>query len=105
MNATTLLTIDEPELNLHPAWLARIGVWLKECRSAEQLIISTHSADLLDRLTDAFRAGEAALFVCGGGEKGIHRIEPGTLDSFFAEGWELGDLYRVGEPKVGGWPW
>jgi predicted ATPase len=101
----TLLTIDEPELNLHPAWLARVAVWLRECRSAEQLIISTHSPDLLDRFTEAFRAEEAALFVFDAGGKGIRRVQPATLDGFFDEGWELGDLYRVGEPKLGGWPW
>jgi len=101
----TLLTIDEPELNLHPAWLARVAVWLLECRSAEQLIVSTHSPDLLDRFTQAFRAGDLALFVFEAGGKGIRRVQPATLDGFFDEGWELGDLYRVGEPKLGGWPW
>lgn len=101
----TLLTIDEPELNLHPAWLAKVAAWLLDCRSAEQLILSTHSPDLLDKFTQAFRAGDAGLLVCGGEEKGIRRILPERLDSFFSEGWELGDLYRVGEPVLGGWPW
>lgn len=101
----TLLALDEPELNLHPAWLRILGQWLIECRSADQLMISTHSPDLLDAFTAAFREGAAALFVFGWPHRGVRRIEPKELDSFFKEGWELGDLYRVGEPKLGGWPW
>jgi predicted ATPase len=101
----SLLSLDEPELNLHPAWLRVLGRWLLECRSADQLIISTHSPDLLDAFTEAFREGQAALFVFNWPRRGVQRLEPRELDSFFREGWELGDLYRVGEPKLGGWPW
>jgi hypothetical protein len=27
------------------------------------------------------------------------------LDEKLKEGWELGDLYRVGDPTIGGCPW
>lgn len=101
----TLLTIDEPELNLHPAWLAKVSTWLLEHRSADQIIVTTHSPDLLDRFTEAFRANDMALFVCGGEEKPIRRLHPERLERFFSDGWELGDIYRVGEPLLGGWPW
>jgi predicted ATPase len=101
----SLLSLDEPELNLHPAWLHIIGGWLLKCRSADQLMISTHSPEILDALTPAFRAGEATLLVFNTrAHRGVRRVEPSKLDSFFDEGWELGDLYRVGEPKLGGWP-
>jgi predicted ATPase len=101
----SLLALDEPELNLHPAWQHILGKWLVECRSADQLIISTHSPELLDVFTHAFREKEAELFVFGGPRHGVRRVTPEELDTFFQEGWELGDLYRVGEPKLGGWPW
>ncbi len=103
---TKLLCIDEPELNLHPAWLHIMGKWFVDCRSADQLIVSTHSPEILDALTPAFREGKATLFIFNDKPHGgVHRVEPGKLDIFFSEGWELGDLYRVGEPKLGGWPW
>lgn len=102
---TCLLSLDEPELNLHPAWLRVLGRWLLECRTAEQIIISTHSPDLLDSFTEAYRKGEVALFVFNWPRRGVQHIEPNELDPFFQEGWELGDLYRAGEPKLGGWPW
>jgi hypothetical protein len=101
----SLLCIDEPELNLHPAWLHILGKWLLECRSADQLMISTHSPEILDSLTPAFREGKVTLFVFKNRPRGVRRVEQKELDAFFDEGWELGDLYRVGEPKLGGWPW
>jgi len=100
----SMLSIDEPELNLHPAWLRVLGKWIMGAEGAEQVLISTHSSDLLDAFTDGFRDGEVALIVCDQ-KKGFRNVEPAALDSFFKDGWDLGDLYRVGEPQLGGWPW
>lgn len=102
---TSLLSLDEPELNLHPAWLGVIARWILECRTAEQIILSTHSPDLLDAFTAAYRDGEVGLYVFNWPRRGVRPVEPAELDSFFTTGWELGDLYRVGEPELGGWPW
>lgn len=101
---TSLLSIDEPELNLHPAWLRVLGRWMLGTTGTNQVLASTHSPDLLDALTDGFRSGDVALVVCDA-KKGFRNVRPADLDAFFEEGWELGDLYRVGEPQLGGWPW
>lgn len=102
----SLLTIDEPELNLHPAWLRVVSEWVVRSESADQVFISTHSPDLLDGLTEQFEKGGLGLFVMQlNQDETIKRITPGMLDEKFEEGWELGDLYRVGDPRLGGWPW
>ncbi|MFM7199208.1 MAG: AAA family ATPase [Myxococcota bacterium] len=102
----SVLSLDEPELNLHPAWLRVIGRWMQRFTSSPQLFISTHSPDLLDVLTEGFKAEEIRVFVFGAGSQpGPVLLNPATLREQFAEGWELGDLYRVGEPLLGGWPW
>lgn len=101
---TSLLSIDEPELNLHPAWLRLLGKWMLGATGTSQVLTSTHSPDLLDSLTEGFRSGDVALIVCDA-KKGFRNVRSADLDSFFQEGWELGDLYRVGEPQLGGWPW
>jgi hypothetical protein len=101
---TSLLSIDEPELNLHPAWLRVLGKWMLGATGTSQVLASTHSPDLLDALTEGFRSGDVALIVCDA-KKGFRNVSPKDLDDFFKEGWELGDLYRVGEPQLGGWPW
>lgn len=100
----SLLMIDEPELNLHPAWLKVIGGWFQRATSPEQIILSTHSPDLLDAFTEGFRTGEVHLLVAGGPE-GVRTVAPEELAASLDEGWELGDLYRVGDPALGGWPW
>lgn len=101
-----VLHVDEPELNQHPSWLRRIGAWLQRPRGDAQVVISTHSSDLLDAFTEGFRAGDVNVIVCDTRPGVPARAIPATdLDDLFEAGWELGDLYRVGEPRLGGWPW
>jgi predicted ATPase len=99
-----LVMLDEPELNLHPAWLKVVARWLQAPSAAGQVILSTHSTDLLDALTDGFRAGDVAVLRADG-KFGFVNVTPAELQPFFDQGYALGDLYRVGEPVLGGWPW
>jgi energy-coupling factor transporter ATP-binding protein EcfA2 len=48
----SLLVIDEPELGLHPAWLSVLAQWIKQTSEKTQIILTTHSPDLLDKFTD-----------------------------------------------------
>lgn len=91
--------IDEPELNLHPAWLGILAQWIKDASEKTQIIFSTHSPDLLDRFTDML--DKVYVFE----KNNIHKVNRKKLEKLLDEGWELGDLYRVGEPAIGGWPW
>jgi hypothetical protein len=99
-----LLAVDEPELSVHPAWLKVAGRWLQRFTSPGQVLVSTHAPDLLDTFTEGFRAGDVKLLVFDA-EGGLRNVEPSALEARLAEGWELGDLYRVGDPALGGWPW
>ena len=53
----SMLTIDEPENNLHPAWQKVIGNWIQTSENYEQCFISTHSPDFLDVFTEEFKHG------------------------------------------------
>lgn len=98
-----ILCVDEPELNLHPSWLRVVARWFQRAPSLRQSFLSTHSPDLLDSFTDGFRSGDVGVLVFNArGE--VRAAEPAQLDAFFQQGWALGDLYRVGEPQLGGWP-
>ncbi len=101
----SFLAIDEPEINMHPAWLKVVGRWIQTAKSADQVMICTHSPDLLDVFTETFKEGSTAIFICQTKDPGIKRLDPAEFGAFFDDGWELGDLYRVGEPQLGGWPW
>jgi len=100
----SLLVIDEPEMGIHPAWLPVLAEWIKSASERTQIIVSTHSPDLLDHFTD--RTEDVICFRFDGKSHFTpEHLSKEKLSAMFDEGWELGDLYRVGDPGVGGWPW
>lgn len=99
-----LLTLDEPETNLHPAWQHVLSDVIIESKSYRQCIISTHSPDFLDGFTELFKEGKQIMvyaFDLNG------NIQPVTYERIANEmgDWLLGDLYRTQDPALGGWPW
>ncbi len=100
----SLLVIDEPELGLHVSWMPILAEWIKKAAHKTQVIITTHSPDLLDYFTDCLEN-----VLCFYSEDKTHfSIKPlskAMLHEKLQEGWQLGDLYRVGDPMIGGWPW
>jgi len=101
-----LIVIDEPEAGVHPAWLRVLAGWIREASRESQVIISTHSPDLLDYFTDD--AACVRVFKQSRDNPNhntISTLDPTMLENKLKEGWQLGDLYRVGDPSIGGWPW
>ena len=101
---SSLLVIDEPELGLHVSWMQILAEWIKKAATKTQIIIITHSPDLLDNFTDCLEN-----VLCFYSENKTHfsikNLSKEMLTEKLEEGWQLGDLYRVGDPTVGGWPW
>ena len=100
-----LLVIEEPEVGLHPAWMKVLATWIKRAAEHTQIIITTHSPDLLDQFTD--RIEDVAVFEPVPGDDfhyTINRLDKEALSQWFERDWELGDMYRMGHPLVGGWP-
>ena len=90
----TLVIIDEPEIGMHPDLIEAIGEMIIEAASRTQLIIATHSPDLLtyirgsiDRIY-AFQAGPEGTSV-----RGFSRDQ---LDHYLSDE-PLGDLWRQGD--------
>lgn len=101
------LCLDEPELNLHPAWARTVASWVLRQSCWEQVLVSTHSPEVLDPFTEHVQRGEVNLFVFQRADSGF-RVEPCAPERLLHQldaGWLLGDLYRIGEPALGGWPW
>ena len=103
-----LIVIDEPELGIHPAWMPILAEWIKRAAQNTQVIVTTHSPDLLDHFTDQLDEGYIYTFQQDP-ESQNHfkpkRLDKDTVSGWLEDGWQLGDLYRVGNPAVGGWPW
>lgn len=102
-NERSLLAIDEPETNLHPAWQKVVGNWIQTADTFKQCFISTHSPDFLDVFTEEFKRKNVAVFVFGN-DLCIKKIKYEDIIDELGE-WELGDLYRTNDPALGGWPW
>lgn len=102
-NPRTLLAIDEPETNLHPAWQKVVGNWIQTADTFNQCFVSTHSPDFLDVFTEEFKKEKVAVFVFDNDEC-IKKIQYKDIVDELGE-WELGDLYRTNDPALGGWPW
>lgn len=101
----SLLALDEPEANLHPAWQKVLGSWVRTTSKYEQIFIGTHSPDFLDSFTESFKEGEAAVFVFDSNSNpSVRRIVYEDIKDELGD-WELGDLYRTNDPALGGWPW
>jgi len=100
----SLIVIDEPELGLHVSWMPILAEWIKKAATKTQIIITTHSPDLLDHFTDCLEN-----VLCFYPENKTHfsikSLSKEMLQPKLEEGWQLGDLYRVGDPSIGGWPW
>ena len=99
----SLIAIDEPETNLHPAWQKVVGNWIQTANTFNQCFISTHSPDFLDSFTEEFKQENVAVFVFNNNDKIKKIIYTDIIDELGE--WELGDLYRTNDPALGGWPW
>ena len=101
-----MLAIDEPEVNLHPAWQNVLAKWLQTSAVFSQCFISTHSSDFLDAFTEGFRNGNVNIFVYDPtGKESFKPLNRERVNFEIDNGWLLGDLYRVNDPAIGGWPW
>jgi len=95
-----LICIDEPELGLHPDVVSKLAEALRYASERTQLIVTTHSAALVD----AFTQDPEAILVCEK-EKGatvLRRLDMKQLEPWLKT-YRLGALWTSGE--IGGTRW
>jgi predicted ATPase len=95
-----LVTIEEPELGLHPDMLPVVAELLTDASERTQLIVTTHAPGLVDALTDQ----PESILVCERGEAGttIERLDAEYLRPWL-EKYRLGQLWTSGQ--LGGTRW
>lgn len=95
-----LICIEEPELGLHPDVLSSLGALLRDASTRTQLVVTTHSVELVDALSES----PDDVIVC---EKSAGSTRMSRLDSEGLKEWleqyALGELWRRGE--LGGNRW
>lgn len=99
-NPAPLVCIEEPELGLHPDMIPALAKLLKDASERMQLIVTTHSADLVEEFSDA----PECVLVCEKyeGATRINRLKQQELASWLQR-YSLGELWRKGE--IGGNRW
>ena len=93
---TPLVAIDEPEAGLHPSLLPIVADMLKAAAEETQVLVTTHSPDLLNH----FALDDVAVMVRE--ESRARWYRPSTRQTLkvlleSVEGQSLGDLHRSGE--------
>ena len=102
----SVLAIDEPEMNFHPAWQKVVAKWILSTQDDRQFFISTHSPDFLDVFTDSIKNGNVSVFIFNQNLiQKITKLDYERIREDIEKGWQLGDLYRTADPSIGGWPW
>lgn len=89
-----LVAIDEPEIGLHPSMLPVIAEYARDASRRTQLILTTHSAELLD----AFNEFEPTVTVAkwNAGQTGLDVLAGESL-RYWLQDYTMGKLFRSGE--------
>ncbi|MCP4662277.1 MAG: AAA family ATPase [bacterium] len=95
-----LIVIEEPELGLHPDILPTLRDLMIEAGDRSQLIVATHSTQLVDAMTDY--ADSVLICEKTGGTSLISRLTQDEVDRWRTHG-SLGNLWMSGH--IGGTRW
>ncbi|MBN2290383.1 MAG: AAA family ATPase [Candidatus Glassbacteria bacterium] len=87
----SLVCIDEPETGLHPSWIKLVGELLEEASTRTQLIVSTHSAELVSKM----KPGNVVVCEKEDGASVMERLDEKELSEWL-EKYTLGDLWLSG---------
>lgn len=95
-----LVCIEEPELGLHPDMIQPLAELLLDASTKMQLIVTTHSADLIDALSES----PSDVMICEkiDASSTITRLDASSLANWLTR-YKLGQLWRTGE--LGGNRW
>ena len=95
-----VVCLEEPELGLHPDILPGLADLLKDASNRCQLIVTTHSDALVDKLSDI----PESVVVCEkhDGQTRMNRVDGEQLKEWLQE-YTLGDLWTRGD--IGGTRW
>lgn len=97
-NPAPLIAIDEPETGLHPSMLPIIAEYAVDASERTQVILTTHSPQLLDAFKDV--VPKTTVVKWSEGETVLQNVGGEQLDRWLKE-YSLGSLFRSGELENG----
>lgn len=91
-----LLAIDEPELGLHPSMLPVVAELAFAASQRTQVLLTTHSAELLDGFRELEPAPRVTVVAREEGETRLRTLQGDELEDWL-KSYTLGGLFRSGE--------
>lgn len=92
-----LIGIEEPELTVHPGAMAQLADLLNEASRRSQVIVTTHSPDLIDCLTDYRTVESLRIVELVDGVTVVRRVADGQAEAVRQHLFSPGELHRMGE--------
>jgi predicted ATPase len=89
-----LIAVEEPEIGLHPAMLPIVAEFATDAANRTQVILTTHSPELLDAFRDCCPA--ATILACLDGETKLG-VPTGEQLASWLKYYRLGEYLRTGE--------
>ena len=86
-----VITLDEPELGLHPAAIALVGGLIKSLSSERQVIVATQSP----LLVDAFEVDEIFVLDLEDGRTNCRKLDADDYQRWLDDGYSAGELWRM----------
>lgn len=89
-----VIAIDEPETGLHPSMLPIIAEYAAEAATRSQVVMTTHSTQLLDAFTDTKPVTTVSAWE--NGETVLRTLDGEELE-YWLKSYSLGSLFKSGE--------
>ena len=95
-----VIGIEEPELTAHPDALAVLADMVNEAARRSQVIVTTHSPDLIDFLTDYRTVENLRVVELDGGVTTVRQVPDKRAKAVKKHLFSPGELYRTGELTI-----
>ncbi len=95
-----LIGIEEPELTVHPGALAVLADLLNEATQRSQIIVTTHSPDLIDCMTDYKHIEGLRIVELVNGATTVGQVSDTQIEAVKQNLFSPGELHRMGELEL-----
>ena len=92
-----LIGIEEPELTVHPGALSVLADLFNEAANRSQLVVTTHSPDFVDCVTDYRAVNSLRIVELVDGATKVGRIPENQMEAVRQHLFSPGELHRMGE--------
>jgi predicted ATPase len=96
----SLIGIEEPELTVHPGALAVLADILNEASSRSQVVVTTHSPDLIDCVTDYRHVESLRIVELVDGVTTVGQVASPQVEAVKRHLFSPGELHRTGELQL-----